>query len=128
MLNTVHTVTTGRYRRIAKVDYPAAYAPSSRTDAAAHNFNCVQRAHAHYTENLTSLLGALLIAGLKYPVAASIMGAGWSLSRYMYMLGYSKGGESGKSRYKRGGSFFWIFQFGLIGMAAWTGISMVLGD
>lgn len=38
-LNIVHTFNTGKYRKAAKVDYPAAYAPSSRTDAEAVRFN-----------------------------------------------------------------------------------------
>jgi hypothetical protein len=41
LLNTIHGFNTGAYRKAAKVDYPAAYAPDSRTDAEAHRFKYV---------------------------------------------------------------------------------------
>ena len=42
------------------------------------------------------MLGALLLAGLKFPVAAAVMGAGWTVCRYFYMVGYCNGTEGGK--------------------------------
>lgn len=124
ILATWHGINTGVYRKAAKVDYPAAYAPSSRTDEAANKFNCAQRAHANFGENHPSMLGALLLAGLKFPITSAIMGAGWTVARYAYMRGYSKGGN-GKGRYQ--GSAFWLFQFGLMGLAGWSGLGMVMG-
>ncbi|PQE21653.1 glutathione S-transferase protein [Rutstroemia sp. NJR-2017a WRK4] len=123
-LSTVHGFNTGAYRKAAKVDYPAAYAPSSRTDAEAHRFNCAQRSHSNYTENHVSAVLPLLIAGTKFPLTAAAMGGAWTVSRYMYMRGYSQGGEGGKGRYK--GIYFWLFQLGLMGMAGWVGVDMVL--
>jgi glutathione S-transferase len=125
VLNTIHGLNTGKFRKAAKVDYPAAYAPSSRTDEAAHNFNCAQRAHANFTENHASMLGALLLAGLQFPITSALMGAGWTIARYVYMVGYSAGGAGGKGRYK--GISFWLFQIGLIGLASYSGVAMILG-
>jgi glutathione S-transferase len=124
-MNTWHGVNTGKYRKAAKVDYPAAYAPSSRTDDEAHHFNCAQRSHANFTENHTSMLPALLLAGLRFPITAALMGMGWTVSRYLFMVGYSTSGKGGKGRYK--GVTFWLFQFGLIGLTGYTGAAMVAG-
>jgi glutathione S-transferase len=121
----VHGINTGSYRKAANVAYPAAYAPSSRTDAAAFNFNCAQRAHANYLENQIPMLGSLLLAGIRFPVASALMGAGWTVSRYLYMVGYCSGQEGGKGRYR--GITFYLFQFGLLGLTVWSGVQMVLG-
>jgi glutathione S-transferase len=86
-LNSYHSINTGNYRKKAKVNYPAAYAPAERTDEDAHRFNCAQRAHANYIENQPSALAALLLAGLRFPITSAIMGAGWTVSRYLYMAG-----------------------------------------
>jgi len=123
-LNSIHTFNTGKYRKAAKVGYPAAYAPSSRTDVDAFKFNCAQRAHANYIENQPSFVGALLLAGLKFPITAAVMGLGWSVSRYLYMVGYCNGTEGGKGRYR--GISYMLFQFGLYGLAVWNGVMMVM--
>ncbi|TAQ87708.1 hypothetical protein B7494_g3952 [Chlorociboria aeruginascens] len=125
LLNAAHSVNTGIYRKAAGVAYPAAYADTSRSDLAALQFNGAQRAHANYTENHLSLVGSMLIAGLRFPLVAAAMGAAWSVLRYLYMSGYSKGLYNGKGRYR--GLHFMEFQAGLIGLAAWTGVAMVMG-
>lgn len=71
------------------------------------------------------MLGALLLAGIRFPLTAAAMGAGWSVMRYVYMVGYSAGGEGGKGRYK--GITFWLFQLGLMGLAGYNGVAMVMG-
>ena len=71
------------------------------------------------------MLGALLLAGIKFPVTSAVIGGAWSVSRYLYMVGYSKGGEGGKGRYK--GIYFWLFQTVLIGLCIYNGVTMVLG-
>lgn len=86
-MNTLHMFNTGKFRKAAKVPYPAAYAPDSRTDEAAIRFNCAQRSHAQFVENQVSTLAALLLAGLRFPLAAAAMGLGWSVFRYLYMVG-----------------------------------------
>jgi glutathione S-transferase len=111
-------------RKAAKVAYPAAYAPPERTDAEAFKFNCAQRAHANFAENHPTALAALLIAGLRFPLVAAGMGFGWSLGRYLYMTGYTRGDQGGKGRYQ--GVFYHIFSTGLILMAAYNGTMMIL--
>jgi len=125
ILNALHMQNTGHYRKLAKVAYPAAYAPLSRTDAEAHRFNCAQRAHANYIENQVSTLGSLFVAGLMYPRVAAGMGFGWSVCRWLYMKGYSEGAEGGKGRYR--GIAYMAFQVGLLGLSGWTGFAMVMG-
>ncbi|KAG4440110.1 hypothetical protein IFR05_004407 [Cadophora sp. M221] len=124
LMNTLHMINTGKFRRVAKVAYPAAYAPDSRTDEDAIRFNCAQRSHANFTENQVSFLASLMLSGLRFPLTAAVMGLGWSVSRYVYMAGYSKGGD-GKGRYN--GSTFYIFQLGLFGLTAYSGVAMVMG-
>ncbi|KAL2255041.1 hypothetical protein VTK26DRAFT_4270 [Humicola hyalothermophila] len=57
-----------------------------------------QRAQTNFTENHPSLLGSLLIAGLKYPVYAATLGAVWTISRVVYAYGYSTKGPQGRIR------------------------------
>ena len=90
-----------------------------------HLFNCAQRAHGNFLEQLPTFLPALLIAGLRYPVAASVMGAGWIAARIAYAIGYTQENkENGKGRLI--GAPFWLFQLGLYGMVAWTGVKMLV--
>lgn len=84
LVGSAHSVNTGKYRKAAKVVYPAAYAPSSRTDPEAHKFNCAQRAHANYIENQVQFVPALLISGLRFPVVSAALGTVWVLSRIQY--------------------------------------------
>ncbi|KUJ07097.1 membrane-associated proteins in eicosanoid and glutathione metabolism [Mollisia scopiformis] len=120
LLNSVHAANTGKYRKAAKVDYPSAYAPDSRTDTAAHQFNCAQRAHGNFIENQPTALGSLLLAGIRFPVTSALLGIAWTISRYVY----SQGGAGGKGRYK--GISFFLFQAGLTGLAIYNGVAMVM--
>lgn len=68
---------------------------------------------------------AMLIAGVEYPLTTTGLGAGWLLGRMIYALGYTRRDRSdGKGRLA--GSFFWLFQAGLFGLAGWTGVKMVM--
>jgi len=129
ILGSIHGANTSSYRKAAGILYPNAYASDAlaKGKPEAYAFNCAQRAHANYIENQPSLVGALLIAGLMFPLTAAAMGAGWSVSRYLYMLGYCRPswGENGNGRYK--GVTFLVFQFGLMGMAGYTALKMALG-
>jgi glutathione S-transferase len=87
-------------------------------------FNCAQRAHANYIENQPSMLGALMLAGIKFPLTAAVMGLGWSVCRYLYMVGYCSDAEGGKGRYR--GIAYMLFQLGLFGLAAWNGVTMIM--
>jgi glutathione S-transferase len=117
-------MNTVKFRKAAKVKYPATYAPESRTDVEANRFNCAQRSHANFTENQPSFLVALLVSGLRFPLAAAAMGAGWSVCRVLYMTGYTRGDEGGKGRYQ--GILHTPLQAVLTLMAAYTGVMMIL--
>ena len=76
-------------------------------------------------ENAQSTNLAMLIAGLEYPLITTGLGVGWLAGRMIYALGYTrKDQQDGKGRLA--GSFFWLFQFGLFGLASWTGVKMVM--
>ncbi|PFH58170.1 hypothetical protein XA68_14074 [Ophiocordyceps unilateralis] len=98
-VNTLHAFRTIKFRKASGIEYPQAYATNEQAakNESAYRFNCAQRAHHNFTENHTSLLGALLIAGIRFPVPAAAVGAGWSLSRVLYLLGYtSSAGPRGR--------------------------------
>ena len=68
---------------------------------------------------------AMLMAGVEYPLSTTALGAGWLLGRMIYAIGYTRKDRSdGKGRLA--GSFFWLFQFGLFGLAGWTGVKTVM--
>ncbi|KAM0280287.1 hypothetical protein ACHAQH_004123 [Verticillium albo-atrum] len=101
-INTQHVLLTSRFRKQSGLKYPIPYASNEQADKdrKAYMFNCAQRAHSNFTENHTSFLGALLVAGLRYPVAAAALGAGWTISRFVYALGYtSERGPEGRVLY-----------------------------
>ncbi|KAI4088648.1 MAG: hypothetical protein L6R37_008171 [Teloschistes peruensis] len=80
----------GRYRRIAKVPYPNAYATAQemKDDRNKYLFNCAQRSHMSFLEHQPQLLLHLLISGLKYPTFSAAMGLLWCLGRIHYAIGY----------------------------------------
>ncbi|KXX78697.1 Microsomal glutathione S-transferase 3 [Madurella mycetomatis] len=126
-LNTVHAVITSRRRKAASIPYPNSYATKEQADKdpKAFTFNCAQRAHANYTENLTPLLGQLFIAGLRYPVYAAALGTAWSAGRLLYLLGYTSArGPQGRIA---GFGLAWLSDLALKGMAAWASVGYVLG-
>ncbi|KAK3940698.1 microsomal glutathione S-transferase 3 [Diplogelasinospora grovesii] len=98
-VNTFHGLLTSRHRKASGVAYPAPYATAEEAakNPKAYKFNCAQRAHANFTENLVPAVGAMLIAGLRHPVAAAGMGITWSIARVIYALGYtSNAGPKGR--------------------------------
>ncbi|OQO10945.1 hypothetical protein B0A48_05200 [Cryoendolithus antarcticus] len=127
-----HGVRVGGFRKAAKIPYPQAYAESNDMKAASGDekkkmylFNCAQRAHGNFLENMPAFTIAMLIAGLRFPVTAAIMGLGWNVSRIFYAVGYtSPNHDKGQGRLY--GLTFWLFQAGLIGMVGWMGVKMVI--
>lgn len=121
-INTTHVLLTSKFRKASGLVYPVPYASNeaAEKDRKAYMFNCgtsgppplpgilqgrplmstaAQRAHANFTENQPSFLGALLISGLRFPVASAAVGAGWALSRLIYAFGYtSAAGPAGRVR------------------------------
>lgn len=89
-----------------------ATAVEASTSPEKYRFNCAQRAHANYTENLPGFLTTLLIGGVVHPKASAGLGAIWLAGRVTYALGYvNSKKEGGAGRYY--GAFFYIGQVGL---------------
>ncbi|KAF1990988.1 membrane-associated proteins in eicosanoid and glutathione metabolism [Aulographum hederae CBS 113979] len=133
LLSLWHAVRVSPYRKAAGIPFPAALALPSDISAASpekkkamYLFNCAQRAHYNFIENYNTALPALLIGGLKYPVAASLVGVGWVVCRTAYAVGYTRRDkEGGKGRSV--GAPFWLFQVGLYWMAGSLGYSLLMG-
>ncbi|KAF2150673.1 hypothetical protein K461DRAFT_180050 [Myriangium duriaei CBS 260.36] len=124
----------GSFRKSAgpAVTYPTPYADSTILSAAdsdkqklaLHRFNCAQRAHGNFLENQTTAVVTMLVAGVKYPLAATVLGLGWNLGRIVYATGYTSSPlGSGKGRMR--GSFFWLAQLGLLILTGATGASVL---
>ncbi|KAI9880213.1 MAG: hypothetical protein M1830_004799 [Pleopsidium flavum] len=123
-----HAGWTSYYRRAAGVKHPIPYASASEasTNQAAYLFNCAQRAHANYLENQPSLLATLMVAGLKYPLLASAMGAAWGVARLVYAFGYvSPTQKFGSGRYP-GLALFVFPQIALGIMSGFVGWNMLM--
>ncbi|KAI5856641.1 membrane-associated proteins in eicosanoid and glutathione metabolism [Durotheca rogersii] len=97
-INTLHTVITANARRKSGLAYPIAYASQEQAEKnpKAYAFNCAQRAHANYTDNLAPFLGGLLVSGLSYPVSSAALGAAWVVGRIWYAAGYAAAGPQGR--------------------------------
>ncbi|KAL2167628.1 hypothetical protein VTG60DRAFT_965 [Thermothelomyces hinnuleus] len=126
VVNVVHGMLTAKSRKAAAIKYPNAYASAEQAekDPRAFTFNCAQRAHNNYTENLTPFLGALLISGLKYPTFAATLGGAWSASRLLYAIGYTSKGPDGRLL---GGAFGSLINVVLIGTSAYSALSLARG-
>jgi glutathione S-transferase len=96
-----HQILTGKKRAAAKIAYPAGYADNAlaEKDPKANAFNCAQRAHAHFTENLTPHVLDLAIAGLRFPLIAAGCGLLWSVGRAVYAYGYVNIGPKARHTY-----------------------------
>ncbi|KAH7309430.1 glutathione S-transferase-like protein [Stachybotrys elegans] len=97
-LNLWHILLTSSARKASGIKYPVAYASKEEADKDKNAllFNCAQRAHANFTEQLTPFLGELLIAGLRWPVPAAAMGLSWTLARTVYATSYARGGPQAR--------------------------------
>lgn len=102
-----HGGRVGSFRKAAKIPYPFEYASYEQVQTASPAskkamlaFNSAQRAHQNFGENHPTVIGTLLISGLRWPVATAILGAVWSVNRIIYAIGYTNSGEEGgKGRY-----------------------------
>jgi glutathione S-transferase len=117
-----HGGRVGTFRKAAKVPYPFEYASyeqiqtaSPASSKAMMAFNSAQRAHQNFNENHPTALGAMAIAGLKYPTATAVLAAAWSVNRVVYAIGYTNGSEGGKGRYY--GILWMLAHYAMIGMA-----------
>jgi glutathione S-transferase len=128
LVGTWHGGRVGAFRKAAKIPYPYEYASYEQVQTASPAnsklmiaFNSAQRAHQNFNENHPTALGAMLIAGLQYPVATAVAGGLWSVNRVIYALGYTNGAEGGKGRYY--GILWMIAHYAMVGMAgkaAWN--------
>ncbi|KAL1967868.1 hypothetical protein VTN77DRAFT_2557 [Rasamsonia byssochlamydoides] len=117
VLGFLHGSIVTSLRKEAKVPYPHSYASieQCKENAKAEQFNCAQRAHANYLENMPQTMLFTLVAGLKWPNAAAALGAGWVITRALFLYGYVYSGKpQGKGRYL--GAPFWLFQGALWAM------------
>lgn len=88
-------------------------------------FNAAQRSHQNFNENHVTALGAMAVAGLKWPVVVAGLGAVWSVNRVVYAVGYTRsGGEGGKGRYW--GAAWMIAHYVLVLMAGKAAVDLVL--
>lgn len=97
-VNVYHSVLVSGARKASGVKYPAPYATNevAEKDPKAFAFNCAQRAHSNYLENLPTALLALFVTGLRYPVPAAAAGVAWALARVIYARGYYLNGPAGR--------------------------------
>lgn len=103
----------------------AAYASNeeAKRDPAANAFNCAQRAHGNYLEQLPNFLILLGVSGIRYPVYAAVAGAVWLAGRVAYTVGYSTGDPSKRQR----GVFAYLGLFSLLGMSLVSTYKVVTG-
>ncbi|KAH7346945.1 glutation S-transferase [Pyrenochaeta sp. MPI-SDFR-AT-0127] len=119
-----HGGLVGSRRKAAKIPYPFEYASYEQVQTAAPAtktamlaFNAAQRSHQNFNENHPTALGAMAIAGLKYPVVVGVLGAVWSVNRVIYAIGYTNSGsEGGKGRYY--GALWMVAHYSMVLMAA----------
>ncbi|KAJ1176524.1 hypothetical protein NDU88_001802 [Pleurodeles waltl] len=103
--NKALSLETGRNRRKKyDVKYPKMYSDKDPL------FNCIQRAHQNTLEVLPTWLIFQLLAGLAFPIPASILGALWVTSRFSYARGYYTGDPQKRMQ----GAYGYIGYFGVI--------------
>jgi glutathione S-transferase len=130
-LSTIQGIRVTILRAEAKVPYPNAYASAESIAAASGDkkmrmyiFNCAQRAHQNYLENLPILLTGVLVGGLRHPLIAVGLGVGWMVFRIVYFIGYTRTDKKDGIGRMQGASF-WAFQFSLLGLLAKTAFDFV---
>ena len=81
-------------RKKFNVLYPKLYAEGDSEDA--QRFNCVQRGHQNSLELAPQAFVCQLLMGLKFPIAAAILGVAWAIGRIIYFNGYASGEPKGR--------------------------------
>uniref|UniRef100_A0A8C5MII0 Glutathione S-transferase 3, mitochondrial n=1 Tax=Leptobrachium leishanense TaxID=445787 RepID=A0A8C5MII0_9ANUR len=97
-------INVGKARKKYNVKYPQMYSDKENV------FNCIQRAHQNTLEVYPGWLIFQLIAGLAYPISASVLGVIWVTSRLSYAWGYYTGDPQKRMK----GSYGYIGLFGVI--------------
>ncbi|KAG8782135.1 hypothetical protein FRC12_021197 [Ceratobasidium sp. 428] len=103
------------------------YAEQSQVDKdpEALKFNCAQRAHQNTLEVLPHVLFFIPFLGLRRPILAASLGAGWTFGRILYTLGYITGDPA--KRNTRGGVLSSIALAGLLVSSTYAAGELALG-
>ncbi|RMZ90724.1 hypothetical protein DV736_g2053, partial [Chaetothyriales sp. CBS 134916] len=90
VLSFGHGMVVGSLRKPARIPYPNPYATAEQAEKSkdAYKFNCAQRAHAQFLENMPQTMLTMLVGGLSYPRAVAYLGVGWIISRVLFAYGY----------------------------------------
>ncbi|RYP73310.1 hypothetical protein DL771_003739 [Monosporascus sp. 5C6A] len=125
VLHVYHMILTSRARKASGIPYPNPYATAEQADKdpKAMTFNCAQRAHANYTENITPFIGSLLISSLAFPKASAALGGIWVLGRFWYAVGYT--GSKGPKGRVPGFMMSAYSLMALNAMAVFTGVKLL---
>nr|XP_043608850.1 microsomal glutathione S-transferase 3-like [Erigeron canadensis] len=111
-----------RARKKYNVPYPIMYA--TETDGKDYKiFNCVQRGHQNSLEALPIFFTLMILGGLKHPVACSVFGVAYIISRYFYFTGYASGDPKGRLPI---GKYNNLAILGLVIVNIWFGISLLV--
>ncbi|KAJ3252758.1 Microsomal glutathione S-transferase 3 [Chytriomyces hyalinus] len=112
-------------RKPSGVLYPHMYATKAECEQDKKKliFNCYQRAHQNYLENLPSFLFFLSAGGLEYPKVAAAAGTLWLLGRIKYSSNYQKGDAS--KRNSSGAAVHYLGLLSLLGLSAYTGVKQI---
>ncbi|XP_056413042.1 microsomal glutathione S-transferase 3-like isoform X1 [Hyla sarda] len=86
------------------VTYPQMYSDKENV------FNCIQRAHQNTLEAYPAWLIFQLIAGLAFPLSASVLGVIWVTSRFSYAHGYYTGDPEKRLK----GAYGYLGLFGVL--------------
>ncbi|KAG9104197.1 hypothetical protein FRC06_004622 [Ceratobasidium sp. 370] len=121
------TTLVSKARKRSGVKYPQMYAEQAQVgkDPEALKFNCAQRAHQNTLESLPHILLLVPFLGLRYPILAASLGAGWIFGRVLYTLGYNTGDPS--KRNSRGGILSSIAHVGLLLSGTYAAGELALG-
>ncbi|KAG8750565.1 hypothetical protein FRC12_012829 [Ceratobasidium sp. 428] len=114
-------------RKRAGIKYPQMYADQSQVDKdpEALKFNCAQRAHQNTLEVLPHVLFFIPFLGLRRPILAASLGAGWTFGRILYTLGYITGDPA--KRNTRGGVLSSLAVAGLLFSSTYAAGELALG-
>lgn len=90
-----------------------------------YQFNSAQRSHMNYVEWIASCLAFLLIGGVYFPIPAAAVGLGVVIFRFIYAIGYTSNGPTGRLVGALGNDILVLAQFVL---AVISSVYFIKGD
>jgi len=90
-----------------------------------YEFNNAQRAHSNFVEMAPSTILWVFLAGIYFPIVASILGLLIIIFRIIYAIGYVKSGPSGRMVGAMGNN---LALLGLFGLSIASGVMFALGN